>query len=118
MARKVELHPTPDIVAAAYEYLRACPPCNRWGLPSAEEVEFHITRSKDERGHFRDWKSHYEIGVSMHNIGTTDALIRAVAHEMCHARQSMLGDKTIHGAVFLRLAASVCRHHGFDPKLF
>lgn len=118
------LHLTPEILRAAYEYLRATPPFNRWGLPPADEVEFHVTRHVDRRG---DWNCYQKksggghiIRISSVYIGRTDSLMEAMAHEMVHARCEILGDKTSapHGGNFKRLAASVCRRHGFDVRQF
>jgi hypothetical protein len=118
------LHITPDILEAAYRYLMATPPFRRWKLPDADEVEFHVIRVDDRRG---DWNCYQKksggghiIRISAKLIGRTQSLIEAVAHEMVHARCEMLGDKTAspHGGSFKRLAGQVCRHHGFDPKLF
>jgi hypothetical protein len=44
-----------------------------------------------------------------------------MAHEMVHLHESQVGtgaNGTLHGASFYRVAAQVCRFHGFDPKLF
>jgi hypothetical protein len=40
------------------------------------------------------------------------------AHEMVHLRQQMLGDRGEHTALFHKLAARVCKAHGFDIKKF
>jgi acyl-CoA reductase-like NAD-dependent aldehyde dehydrogenase len=45
-------------------------------------------------------------------------LMAAMAHEMCHLRQQQLGDRGHHSASFKRMAARVCRAHGFDLKTF
>jgi SprT-like family protein len=45
-------------------------------------------------------------------------LLAAMAHEMCHLRQEMTGDRGHHTAAFRRMAARVCRAHGFDLKTF
>jgi hypothetical protein len=37
---------------------------------------------------------------------------------MCHLRQEMTGDRGHHTAGFKRMAARVCRVHGFDLKTF
>ena len=45
-------------------------------------------------------------------------LLATLAHEMCYLRQEMIGDRGHHTAAFRRMAARVCRAHGFDIKTF
>ena len=58
------------------------------------------------------------IRVSEAKNGFTTTLLASVAHEMCHLRQEAIGDRSHHGARFKRMAAQVCRAHGFDLKMF
>ena len=58
------------------------------------------------------------IRVSEAKNGFTVTLLASVAHEMCHLRQERIGDRSHHGAKFKRMAAQVCRAHGFDLKTF
>lgn len=110
---------TPDIVRAAYEYLRATPPFKRWGLPHADEIKVRITRHRDRQGHARWDGKQFEIAVSQMKIGRTHTLIELVAHEMVHVRCHMQGDtRAEHSKVWHRYADSVCRYHGFDRKTF
>jgi hypothetical protein len=37
---------------------------------------------------------------------------------MCHLRPEMIGDHGHHTTAFKRMAARVCRAHGFDLKTF
>jgi len=124
MRRGEGLRLTPDIIEGAYRYLAITPPYRRWKMPHPDDVEFHVIRLTDRRG---DWNCYQKtkggghiIRISEKLIGRTHSLIEAVAHEMVHMRCEMLGDKTSapHGGNWKRLAAQVCRHHGFDPKLF
>jgi hypothetical protein len=43
-----------------------------------------------------------------------------MAHEMIHLHQRVTGmeNSAQHNAAFRKLAAHVCRLHGFDPKAF
>ena len=117
-----KLHPTPALMERAYEYLRASPPINRWGLPHADEVEFNVIRIANTRGycrsHFEGGKWHHEIAISAGSICRTDSLLTTMAHEMVHEKCDRLGIRTKHGAKFMELAKKVCEVHGFDPKLF
>jgi hypothetical protein len=109
---------TPDVLAAAYEYLRATLPFKRWGLPHGSEVRFYIGDWAKSRGEYKFKNPRHQIGVSRRCIVQTGTLIPVMAHEVCHLRQEMLGDRTQHGAVWQRLADQACRHHGFDRALF
>lgn len=115
----MKLHPTPEMLERAYDYLRATMPFRKWKLPDPDEVEFHVTRTLTERGHERKYRTHFEIGVSAACMSTTDALMRVMAHEMVHVRCDMLGERgNGHGGSYPKLAAQVCAYHGFDVKLF
>jgi hypothetical protein len=114
------LHLTPEILRAAYDYLRATPPFNRWKLPPADEVEFHVTRHKDRTGDCETGPAGQEpiIRISATLVGWTSSLMATMAHELIHVYLDRKGVRAHHGAAFRRCAAQVCRRHGFDPKLF
>lgn len=114
---------TPQMAAAAYEYLRAAAPFSRWNLPPADEVEFHITHHRDREGDHctRSRTRDHIIRVSAYHIKTTDMLMQLLAHEMIHARQEILrtGSRRVdHNAEFRRLAVRVCRVHGWALEGF
>jgi phage terminase large subunit len=50
--------------------------------------------------------------------GFSATLLATMAHEMCHLRQELTGDRGHHTVAFKRMAARVCRAHGFDLKTF
>ena len=119
------MHLTPSMLERAYEYLRSTPPFNGWGLPDADAVEFRVT----------GWRKCFGccevdendggapvISVSQFMCGKSGILMETMAHEMCHlhefATASKLKTLPDHGPVFRRLAAAVCRQHGFDPVTF
>jgi hypothetical protein len=110
---------TPDMLEGAYEFLRTTPPFRRWALPPADEVEFIVGREPRCRGMHANDGTH-RIMISDRNIGHTINLVATMAHEMIHVHQSerWLSTRTEHNADFHRRARLVCRHHGFDPKLF
>lgn len=122
---------TPDVLVGAYEFLRRTRPFNQWKMPPAEDVVFRVVRAmkcapeawaqhmsagQKDNPH----KGHHVIDINERKVGTTITLIQTMAHEMCHVRESMLIKYTgeAHGKTFNRLAAQVCRHHGFDVKAF
>lgn len=113
------LHLTPDTLAAAYEYLRTTPPFRGWNLPSADEVEFHVMRSRvKEADHCRyERTAEHIIRVSAGLIKATNDLLAAMAHEMVHAKinaKPHSGPRKIsHNAEYLRLARRVCKAHGW-----
>ena len=111
---------TPEILAAAYEYLRTTQPFVRWNLPEPDDVRFRVIRDRAVYGwHRREGKQH-TIAISSAMIGHTTTLIGAMAHEMTHAHMSETGMNKSgdHGAAFLRLTSEICRVHGFDHKSF
>lgn len=112
------MHLTPDILEAAYDYMRATPPFRRWKLPPGDEVEFHVTRRREHRGDCQSAHNHHIIRISAFNIGHTDSLMRVMAHEMVHIYCDRKKVRSHHGREFLRAAARVCQLHGFDLKLF
>lgn len=109
---------TPENLATAYAFLRTTMPFCRWGLPESDEVRFKVFRHKRKCGDHGFINDKHEIRISAANIGHTASLILTMAHEMVHVRCSDMGDKSDHGEMFLRYARQVCKHHGFDPKLF
>ena len=113
---------TPQVLATAYEYLRATTPFAGWKLPSADEVEFCVTNHRDREGDHCVYKRTTEhiIRVSSYMITTTPALLIVMAHEMIHEWQEIT--KTArrggHNKEFHRLAQRVCKVHGWDVRLF
>lgn len=115
---------TPDMLAGAYEFLRATPPFNKWRLPHADDVEFHVIRDAHCRGDYQHDKTKdtHRIRISSRSgNGYTASLLATVAHEMVHAAEHRYAPDRRHGehgARFKRMAARVCKFHGFDPKEF
>ena len=117
---------TPDHLAAMYDCMRHMPPFSDWNLPVAEEVEFHVTRSRKDRGSYTCWISGPHAGthiitVSAANIGHFISLAQVMAHEMIHLKQRRdrtETPKTKHNAEFCQIAWVVCDTHGWDQKLF
>jgi len=115
---------TPNVVEAAYDYLRATSPFKGWKLPPGDEVAFTVDCDRvNEAAHYVDGRARlHTIWISAYNVETTDALMQASAHEMIHAYQDGVlhtGSRRVHhNAAFIRLARSVCRYHGWDVRTF
>jgi len=119
----VSLPLTPEILRAAYDFLRTTPPFRSWRLPPGSEVEFHVLRTKQFEGDHAKYvrRDKHVVRVSAGKIGHSNSLLAVMGHEMIHMTQEI--DKTytpntIHNKAFHRAAAIVCRYHGFDPQLF
>ena len=114
MGRHVGLVLTPEVLAAAYNYLRVTPPFNRWKMPLAHNVRFRVTSSPTDAGYC----DRGTIGVSRRCIGYTAYLVEIMAHEMIHLHLDRKNVKKHHVPEFQACAARVCAIHGFDPKRF
>lgn len=115
------MHLTPSIIEAAYDFLSATPPFNRWSLPPGDEIGFHVGADPRLYGWYVRKGNQHIIGVSVRLVSHTNTLLRTTAHEMVHLRQALRKSETAHtehNAEFIRLAARVCAAHGFDPKEF
>lgn len=109
---------TRETLAAAYDLLDLTAPFDKWNLPPSDEVKFEVTNHKDRHGDQHEGPPH-TIRVSRYHIGRLTSLIETVAHEMVHVHVDRSGIKEApHGPAFRKYASQVCRHHGFDPKLF
>lgn len=108
---------TPERLAAAYEFLRAFPPFNKWGLPPAAEVRFEVIRTREFHGQHRKRRFQpHHIQISKGLVGYANSLLSVMAHEMIHLHQVHSGIPETHGAEFQRLAKLISRRFGFDPK--
>jgi hypothetical protein len=120
--KPVSLRLTPEMLAAAYDFLRASPPFRGWRLPHPDEIEFHVAATRDRRGHYcRGEGTLHRIAISAATVGHTETLMRTMAHEIIHLYQRERRTETPnaeHNSEFLRLARFVCLHHGFDPRAF
>lgn len=111
-----------EMLEQAYEYLRATPPFNRWKLPDSDGLDFTVAHTHDYYG----WcdlvtkTGRFRIAVSTNAVGHTSTLMSIMAHEMVHLRQKLTRTETkgaAHNAAFRKMAARVCKWHGFDPKM-
>lgn len=106
---------TPEILAAAYEFLRTTRPFSGWDLPDAEDMKFEVSKAK-LYGYNLDRKN--TIGVSTYRVGRTDCLMETMAHEMVHLHLDRFGVRSHHGRPFMKAARQICNEHGFDIKRF
>lgn len=112
---------TPEVVAAAYELLRATKPFKSWALPSADKVKIRVTRQRNICANsLVTEERHYFLSVSTYYHSQLGTLLPTVAHEMCHFREGAFSwrNDVAHSALFRRLAKQVCNVHGFDPNSF
>lgn len=117
---------TPDMLAAAYEFLRTTPPFCRWALPEADYVTFRVLNSNQDYGAYHYSAGSHTIDCSCKMVGHTETLMSLMGHEMIHMRLAITGKEyknikakpTVHNAAFKKYASQVCRVHGFDPKAF
>lgn len=113
------LHITPELVENVYELLRMTPPFNRWKLPHADEVKFHIIAPKRYYAdHSVELNGTHLIRVSAASVMTLSVLTQVLAHEMIHLKQAMMKARDIHGKTFQKMAMQVCLVHHFDIGTF
>jgi len=113
---------TPEMLRAAYEYVRTTEPFCEWNLPDADDVKFKVIKSRRVYGDCtRIGDGEYRIRVSAALIGTTHTLMTTMAHEMIHVHEEHSGmarANVMHGKAFRKLAEEVCKIHELDLKLF
>lgn len=111
---------TPEIIEAAYDYLRVTEPFAAWKLPEVDDLGFHVSRSPDRFADFIVLNGVSTIRVNEEKNTSTLVLMMTVAHEMIHLYQHLhkLDTKAQHNADFKRRAVRVCKSHGWDQNLF
>lgn len=115
------MHPSPKIIAAAYEFIKTVPPANEWKLPPAEEVEFRVSKDRNTLGQHTTykWTKEHIIVISSACISHGDTLLRILAHEMVHAACAEAGlNQVNHSRPFWERAIPLCVNMGWDPKAF
>ena len=116
---------TPERLAATYMCLRAFPPFNRIGLPTADYVEFRVSKDATEHGHYKRKEpprhDEHHISISARNVGHFSSLAWVLGHEMLHLSQALRRTETPntqHNAEFHQLAKRACKQFGWDAKVF
>ncbi len=87
-------------------------------MPEADDVGFHVVRDPKMYADFGMESGLPVIRVSEAKNGHVATLLATMGHEMIHLRQELIGAKDAHGESFKRMAAAVCRAHGFDIRAF
>lgn len=114
---------TPEVLAAAYDYLATCEPFSRWNLPDSDDIKFRVTRAKDAYAAYH-WDGTHTIDVSSAAVGHTGTLMQVLGHELVHLHLRLTGMESrseshnVHNAAFRKLAVQVCKTHGWDLKAF
>jgi hypothetical protein len=113
---------TPDLLAAAYEYLSLTDPFLDLNLPPAEEIIFRVIKTPRWHADCEKLKRpdgrKYLIRVSQGTNGHTGTLMATMAHEKIHVHQLDTGQSAAHNEMFDQIAARACAAHGFDPLTF
>lgn len=111
---------TAELLQATYDMLRVTPPFNSWNMPDGEDVTFKVSKDARIRGKYQRRAGRHFVWISAASIGHLESLVEVMAHEMIHLHEEAAGmvRSSEHSAVFQKLAARVCKFHGFDPKLF
>jgi hypothetical protein len=106
-----------DTLAAAYELLKVTTPFRGLRLPASHDIIFQLTKDKALAG-YCNLTDATMISISSHFHSQLQPLLVTMAHEMIHLHEFRKYGKAGHGETFQKLAARVCRAHGFDPKVF
>ena len=115
------MHPTPEILSAAWDFLRTIEPIKSWKLPPAEQVEFRVTRDRNKFGEHATykWTKEHIVYISAACVSHCDTLLQTLAHEMTHAAMAEAGNNpTAHNRAFHERAVALCFSMGWDPKAF
>lgn len=112
---------TPDMLAAAYDFLRTTPPFKGWRLPESDELGFHVVRDPKIAADFKvadNGLMTIRLNASEH--GHTTTLLMTVGHEMIHVFQHLkkLDGRVEHNTDFKMRAKRVCAIHGWDDAVF
>lgn len=112
---------TPKQIGRTYAYLRECRPFVAWNLPEACAIRFEVLQGRDH-AEYQPGERRHIIRINDLTHNTLEQLFASTAHEMVHLRQELLGrlpaTKDPHNREFRRMAATVCRHLGFDVQTF
>ena len=114
---------TPEMLAAAYDFLSLTPPFDRWNMPPSEDVAFKISRSRKWFARYRWNGSRHVVEMSSNAVAYSDTLFAKLSHELIHLHLEELGMEgrggpDTHSGAFRNLAEEVCKCHGWDPKAF
>ena len=94
----------------------------KWGLPEADAIRFEVIANRRVFGEYN-----YDCAKGLHIIRISQlrhtqlqTILMTMAHEMIHLREQQQGRRwdVQHGRAFCRMAAQVCKIHGFDLGAF
>lgn len=111
---------TPEMLAAAYDYLCCTPPFNKWNLPHSEDVKFLIIRAKNNYAYYQVVGGVHHIAISSRLVGRHELLMATMAHELIHlhAERACLCLTNPHDKTFNKYADRICKIHEFDRLIF
>lgn len=104
---------TETSILACYQFLRKLHPFCDWDLPAKIECA-----AIDDAQCYGEFIEQREINISRATVWEMSSLVRTMAHEMVHLRQSMLGKPPDHDKLFYKLAKEVCLHFGWRHEEF
>jgi len=109
---------TPEVLAAAYDFMTTTEPFSKWNLPGSDDIKFKAVKDRRLYGWLIASHDKIEICVSSSCVGHTAKLMETMAHEMIHLHQHLTGMPKNHGPTFQQILKHVCKVHGFDPCAF
>lgn len=123
------MHLTPELLSAAYDFLRHTKPFDGWNLPEPEDVQFAVLKRKTGYGDAGMTPKGWVIRLSDPLHERTTGLLSTMAHEMIHVHldesactsrhKTLRTDSRTHGPAFRAFAKQVLEHHlDFDPVTF
>lgn len=106
---------TPEVLAAAYDYLCELPPFSSWSLPPSDEIKFKVVRKNDCYGYYWRKDGKHNIAISSRLVGRHESLLSSMAHEIIHLHLTEIGTTgDPHGPEFVSLSQDICLIHGWD----
>ena len=104
---------TPEMLAAAYDYLCCHPPFSKMNMPHSEDIRFSVINKTDRFAHYQLVDDVHTIAVSKRFVGRHIMLLATLAHEAAHLymQQNCIVGRDAHGKGFQKLADRICKHH-------
>ena len=111
---------TPELLAAAYTFLRSAEPFKAWKMPESGEIVFKVVGDPKKYADFSVESGVPVIRVSEKMHRHTETILMTLAHEAIHLHQfrKKLDRGGMHNADFRRRAKRVCAIHGWDEAIF
>ena len=112
---------TPEILAAAWDYICTTPPLCDWNLPASDDITFRVIKTRKVFGQISMRRKRYVIEVSESRCGRHDVILSTLCHEAAHLHTHsacFMNPRNVHDAAFWALADQICDVHEFDRKNF